>query len=154
MVISAPPPSGPSPRSFPGRGPFLPTCCNGDPSGERAGPGAGAGNPKKTRPALGSSARRGGEFGRGTVFSGAQRPRSEHYALHQGLRGEVGRNLGDQVCIYHGHPGQAAGEGDSRVGHCVYREVVRVRGRGAGETGGGFSDKEEVNQQKSLGVGS
>ena len=30
--------------------PFLHTCFNGDPSGERAGPGAGAGNPKKKTP--------------------------------------------------------------------------------------------------------
>jgi len=47
-------------------------------------------------------------------------------ALHKGLRGEVARGFGDQVCIYHRHPGQAAGEGDSPVGHCVYREVVAV----------------------------
>jgi len=34
------PPSRASPRSFRGRGPFLPTCFNGDPSGEKAEPGA------------------------------------------------------------------------------------------------------------------
>jgi len=48
--------------------PFLPTCFNGDPSGEWAGPGAGAGNPKKPRPAPGLSAGRGGELGRGPAF--------------------------------------------------------------------------------------
>jgi len=36
------------------------------------------------------------------------------------------------VSIYHGHPVQAAGESYSPVGHCVYREVVPERGRGAG----------------------
>ena len=70
-VIPAAPPSGASPRSFPGRGPFLPTCFNGDQSGERAGAGAGAANPKKTRPAPGRLAGRGGELGRGPAFFGA-----------------------------------------------------------------------------------
>jgi len=51
--------------------PFLPTCFNGDPSGERPGLGAGAGNPKKTRPAPGRSAGLGGELGRGPAFFGA-----------------------------------------------------------------------------------
>jgi len=51
--------------------PFLPTCFNRDPSGERAGPGAGAGNRKITRPAPGGSAGQGGELGRGPAFFGA-----------------------------------------------------------------------------------
>jgi len=70
---------GSPPRPHPGRVPahsldgalFLLTCFNRDPSGQWAGAGAGAGNPKKTRPAPGRSAGRGGELGRGPVFFGA-----------------------------------------------------------------------------------
>ena len=50
--------------------PFLHTCFNGDPSGERAGPGAGAGNPKKKHPSPCCLAGQGGELGRGPAFFG------------------------------------------------------------------------------------
>ena len=64
---------------IPAQPPFLPTWFNGDLSGERVGAGAGAGNPKKTHPAPGSSAGRGGELGQGPMFSGPGRLLNEPY---------------------------------------------------------------------------
>jgi len=74
-VMPAPPPSRASSRSFPGRGPFLPTWFNRDPSGKRPGPGAREGNAQKTHPALGHAAGRGGELGLGPVSFGAPEAR-------------------------------------------------------------------------------
>jgi len=71
-------------------------------------------------------------------------------ARHQGVWGKEGRDFGDQVTIYHRHLGQAAGESDRPVVHCVYREVVPDRGRGVG----GLLAQGEVDRRKALGMGS
>jgi len=55
--------------------PFLSTCFNEDPSGERAGAGAGAGNTKKTRPGPGPFSGAGGGVVLGArVFQGPGGP--------------------------------------------------------------------------------
>jgi len=57
--------------------------------------------------------------------------RAEYVLSSVIARGE-GREFWDQVSMDHGHLGQAASECDSHVRHCIYREVLPKRARGAG----------------------
>ena len=64
-------------RVTPALPPVPPTYFNGGPSGEWAGRGAGAGNPKKNTPCPGPFGGAGRGMGRGPRFSGPRRPRNE-----------------------------------------------------------------------------